>query len=77
MATNDSSGRIPSGNPTITDVEAANISARAEFGLNAVELEVLDQDGAGFRALLAWEQGIDLALRVAVAATRLRGVAIA
>ena len=38
--------------------------------------EVTDQNGEGFRTLLGWEQGIDLALRVAVAVTRLRGIAI-
>ena len=71
-----SSGRNPPGNPTITDIEAANVGVRAEFDLNAVELEVTDQDGAGFRALLGWEQGMDLALRLAVAVMRLRGIAI-
>ena len=76
MATNDSSGRNPSGNPTITDIEATHIGVRSEFDLNAVELEVTDQNGEGFRTLLGWEQGLDLALRVAVAVTRLRGVAI-
>ena len=29
--------------------------------------EVTDQNGEGFRTLLGWEQGIDLALRVALA----------
>jgi hypothetical protein len=76
MATDDSSGRNPSGNPVITDVEAAHVGVRPEFDLNAVELEVTDQDGKGFRSLLGWEQGIDLPLRVAVAVTRLRGIAI-
>jgi hypothetical protein len=74
MATDDSSGRNPSGNPTITDLEAAHVGVRAEFDLNAVELEITNQDGAGFRILLGWEQGMDLALRIAV--TRLRGIAI-
>ena len=69
MATDDFSGRNPPGNPTITDIEAANVGVRPEFDLNAVELEVTDQDGAGFRALLGWEQGMDLALRLAVAVT--------
>jgi hypothetical protein len=76
MATNDSSGRNPAGNPTITEIEAADVGVRPEFDLNAVELEVTDQDGKGFRTLLGWEQGLDLALRVAVAVTRLRGIAI-
>jgi hypothetical protein len=76
MATDDSSGRNPSGNPTITDLEAAHVGVRAEFDLNAVELEITNQDGAGFRILLGWEQGMDLALRIAVAVTRLRGIAI-
>ena len=76
MATEDSSGRNPSGNPAIIDIEAAYIGVRPEFDLNAVELEVSDQDGQGFRTLLGWEQGMDLALRVAVAVIRLRGIAI-
>jgi hypothetical protein len=76
MAIDDSSGRNPSGNPTITDIEAAHVGVRPEFDLNAVELEVTDQDGKGFRTLLGWEQGVDLALRVAVAMTRLRGIAM-
>ena len=58
MATDESSGRNPSGNPTITDIEAAHVGVRPEFDLNAVELEVVDQDGKGFRALLGWEQGL-------------------
>jgi hypothetical protein len=58
----------------ITDVEAAHVAVRPEFDLNAVELEVIDQDGNGFRTLLGWEQSMDLALRVAV--VRLRGIAI-
>jgi len=76
MAISDSSWRSPSGNPTITDLEAAHVGVRAEFDLNAVELEVVNQNGEGFRALLGWEQGIDLALRVAIALTRLRGIAV-
>jgi hypothetical protein len=76
MATDDSSGRKPSGNPTITDIEATHVGVRPEFDLKALELEVVDQDGEGFRALLGWEHGINLALRVAVAVTRLRSVAI-
>ena len=50
--------------------------SRPEFDLNAVELEVTDQDGKGFRTLLGWEQGADLALRVAVAVDRSRGIAM-
>ena len=76
MATDESSGRNPSGNPAIADIEAAHIGVRPEFDLNAVELEITDQDGEGFRVLLGWEQGMDLALRVAVAVTRLRGIAM-
>ena len=49
---------------------------RPEFDLNAVELEVTDQDGKGFRTLLGWEQGVDLALWVAVAVTWVRGIAM-
>jgi hypothetical protein len=49
---------------------------RPEFDLNAVELEISNQDGAGFRALLSWDQGMDLALRIAVAVTRVRGIAV-
>jgi hypothetical protein len=52
IAIDDSSGRNPSGNPAITDVEAAHVGVRAEFDLNAVELEVTNQNGAGFRTLL-------------------------
>jgi hypothetical protein len=76
MATDESSGRNPSGNPTITDIEAAHVGVRPEFDLNAVELEVVDQDGKGFRALLGWEQGMDLALRVVAGVARLRGIAM-
>ena len=76
MATDNSSGRNPSGNPRITDIEAAHIGVRPECDLNAVELEVVDQDGEGFRTLLGWEQGMNLAWRVAVAVIRLRGIAI-
>jgi hypothetical protein len=76
MATDDSSGRNPSGNPAITDIEAAHVGVRPEFDLNAVEIEIADQDGAGFRTLVGWQQGMDLALRVVVAVTRLRGIAI-
>jgi hypothetical protein len=76
MATDDSSGRNPSGNPAITDVEAAHVGVRPEFDLNAVELEITNQDGAGFRTLLSWEQAMELALAVAIAVTRLRGIAI-
>ena len=49
---------------------------RPELDLNAVELEVINENGEGFRTLLGWEQGMDLALRVAVAMTRLRGIAM-
>ena len=70
MATDETSGRNPSGNPAIADIEGTYVGVRPEFDLNAVELEVTDQDGKGFRTLLGWEQGIDLALRVAVAVTR-------
>jgi hypothetical protein len=76
MATDDSSGRNPSGNPTITDIEAAHVGVRPEFDLNAVELEITNQDGAGFRTLMGWDQAMEFALRVAVAVTRLRGIAI-
>ena len=76
MATDETSRRNPPGNPSIIDTEAAHVGVRPEFDLNAVELEVTDQNGEGFRTLLGWEQGIDLALRVAVAVTRLRGIAI-
>jgi hypothetical protein len=76
MATYESSGRNPSGNAVITDIEAVYVGVRPEFDLNAVELEVVDQEGKGFRTLLGWGQGMDLALRVAVAVTRLRGIAI-
>jgi hypothetical protein len=74
MATDESSGRIPSDNAAIAEIEAADIGVRPEFDLNAVEFEVTDQNGEGFRTLLGWEQGMDLALRVAVAVTRLRGI---
>jgi hypothetical protein len=74
MATDESSGRIPSDNAAIAEIEAADIGVRPEFDLNAVELEVTDQNGEGFRTLMGWEQGMDLALRVAVAVTRLRGI---
>jgi hypothetical protein len=73
MATDDSSGRNLSGNPVTLRPQR---SAWSEFDLNAVELEVADPDGEGFRTLLGSEQGMDLALRVAVAVTRLRGIAI-
>jgi hypothetical protein len=76
MATDESSGRIPSDNAAIAEIEAAHVAMRPEFDLNAVELEVVDQNGEGFRTLLGWEQGMDLALRVAVAVTRLRRIAI-
>ena len=76
MATEDSSGRNPSGNPAISDVEAAHVGVRPEFGLTAVEVEIADQDGAGFRALLSWDQAMEFALRIAVAVIRLRGIAI-
>jgi hypothetical protein len=76
MATDESSGRIPSDNAAIAEIEAADIGVRPEFDLNAVELEVTDQNGEGFRTLMGWEQGMDLALRVAVAVTRLRGIAM-
>lgn len=76
MVTDETSGRNPSGNPAITYLEAVHIGVRPEFDLNAVELEVTDQNGDGFQTLLGWEQGIDLAIRVAVAVTRLRGIAI-
>jgi hypothetical protein len=76
MATDESSGRNLSGNPPIIDLEAAHVGVQPEFDPNAVELEITAQDGAGFRTLLGWEQGMDLALRVAVAVTRLRGIAI-
>jgi hypothetical protein len=74
MATDESSGGIPSDNAAIAEIEAADIGVRPEFDLNAVELEVTDQNGEGFRTLMGWEQGMDLALRVAVAVTRLRGI---
>jgi hypothetical protein len=76
MATDESNGRNLSGNPTITYIATAHVGVRPEFDLNAVELEVTDQNGEGFRTLLGWDQGMDLALRVAVAVTRLRGIAI-
>ena len=76
MATDNSSWRNPSGNPVITDAEAAHVGVRPEFDLNAVGLEITDQDGEGFRTLLGWEQAMDLALRIAVAVMRLRGIAI-
>ena len=59
-----------------TNLEATHVGVRVEFDLNAVELEVVDQNGKGFRTLLGWEQGMDLALRVAVAVIRLRRIAI-
>ena len=56
----------------IEGYRAELLDGRPEFDLNAVELEITDQDGAGFRTLLGWEQGMDLALRIAVAVTRYR-----
>jgi hypothetical protein len=57
-------------------IQTDHVVVRPEFDLTAVELEATDQDGKGFRALLGWEQGMDVALRVALAVTRLRGMAI-
>jgi hypothetical protein len=76
MATDESSGGNPSGNPMIADIEAAHVAVRPEFDLNAVELEIVDQKGAGIRTLMGSKQGIDVALRVAVAVIQWRGIAI-
>jgi hypothetical protein len=54
--------------------EAAAPRLRGGSPFSPGRLEVVDQNGAGFRTLLEWEQGMDLALRVAVAVTRLRGI---
>jgi hypothetical protein len=50
--------------------------AITESPQSAFDLEVVDQGGEGFRTLLGSEQGMDLALRVASAVTRLRGIAM-
>ena len=49
MATDESNGRDPSGNPnTITDVEATNVDVRPDHASNAVPLEVTDQSPLRF-----------------------------
>jgi hypothetical protein len=68
--------RLPASKCAREDIEAASIGVRTEFDLNAVELEVSDPNGEGFRTLLGWDQALDLALRFAVAVTRLRGIAM-
>ena len=56
---------------------AASSGTGRHSSLNAVELELTDQNGEGFRWLARIrEQGIDLAIRVAVAVAGLRGIAI-
>ena len=60
----------------MTAIEAAQVGVRPEFDLNAVELEVTDQDRNGLRTPARVEQAMDRALRIAVAVDRLRGIAI-
>jgi hypothetical protein len=59
--------------PTVTDVEATTATAVPNFTLNAVETQIVDQDGNGFRTWLEQVQALDLVRDVLAAVARLRG----
>jgi hypothetical protein len=70
MATDESARPDQGDNPLI---EAATIAIRADHDVNAVELEIADQNGAGFRTLLDALQALDAAARIVTAVARLKG----
>jgi hypothetical protein len=60
------------GNPGIVDLEVAVLDVRPQPLLAAVEVEVVNPAGSGFRILLDLGLTLDLALRLVGSAMRLR-----
>ena len=56
---------------TTTLVEATHLSVHEDAGLNAIEIEVADGSGAGFRFLIPPLDALGFCLRVVAAVTRL------
>jgi hypothetical protein len=73
MATDQSSGRNPSRNPSVTSIEPATVTVAPDFDTGGVSLEVVDRAGRGFATVLDQAVAIDVTLRIVGAIGRLRG----
>ena len=60
------------GNPGIVDLEVAHLDVRIQPILNAVQVEVANPAGDGFRILMDLGLTLDLAMRLVGSAMRLR-----
>ena len=72
MATPQASGPTGPHNPGIVDLEVAFLDVRPQPILNAIQVEIANPAGDGFRILLDLGLTLDLALRLVGSAMRLR-----
>jgi hypothetical protein len=75
--TNPTAGN-PSGNPSISginDLEIGTIDIAPDYPLAAVRIELVSPTGDGIRCWIDYGLALDVALRIATACMRLRGIA--
>ena len=72
MASSQSSGPLGPSNPGIVDLEVAFFDVRVQSVLNAVQVEIANPAGDGFRILLDLGMTLDFAMRLVGSAMRLR-----
>ena len=72
MASSTSTSGGSPGNPGIIDLEVATLDVRVQPVLAAVQVEIANPAGDGFRILLDLGMTLDLALRLVGNAMRLR-----
>jgi hypothetical protein len=74
------SATVPPGSPPgnlqgVVDLEIDVFDIKPEYSLSAVEITILNPAGDGVRMWLDLGLALDVALRIGVAVTRLRGLA--
>jgi hypothetical protein len=62
------------GNTGIIDLLPDVLDVRPNYALNAVQIEIVNQDANGVRVLLDLGAALDLAMRLVAACMRLRGL---
>jgi hypothetical protein len=72
MVTSQASGPSGPSNPGIIDLEVAHLDVRVAPILNAVQVEISNPAGDGFRILIGLGMTLDFAMRLVGSAMRLR-----
>ena len=72
MASTTTTPPAGGGNPTIVDLEVATLDVRVQPILQAVQVDIANPAGDGFRILMDLPLTLDLAMRLVGSAMRLR-----